>query len=478
MSSSGQAAARAAAGLLGNAVARELGEALDNPGRFLRRPAGVGRSAQELRTIALMRVAASDAQEAAAALNASQADARLSPALASWAWASIGRQAAFKLAPEAASYFQRAAGAQRGALGWSDDTLAWGVRSALRGLPPATRWPLVARLTEQMGPAAQQDPAWAYWRAMALKTTARDGAEGDAQRLQAQQMLAELAGPLNFYAQLAADELKQAPAWPPTPAALSEAEREAARNHPALQRAMLLMAIGLRGEGRREWNFTLRGLADREVLAAARLACDRGDWQLCINTAERSRGEIDLALRYPMPLANEIRAASQAAGVEPAFVFGLIRQESRFMPHLKSSVGASGLMQVMPATGKLVAKKLGFDCCSPSQLAEPATNLKLGTTYLRWALDELAGSQAMAAAAYNAGPGRPRRWREGATLDAAAWAEHVPFDETRDYVKRVLSNAAVYSALLSGQPPTLRPRLGQTIGPREAGAPAPAAELQ
>ena len=217
---------------------------------------------------------------------------------------------------------------------------------------------------------------------------------------------------------------------------------------------------------------------DRALLAAARLACDRQDWQLCINTADRTRYQVDLHLRYPMPFADEITSAARAQGLEPALVFGLIRQETRFMPQLKSSVGASGLMQVMPATARYVAKKIGLAWDNPALISDPATNLKLGTAYLKMVLDDLGGSQAMAAAAYNAGPGRPRRWREGPLLETAIWAENIPFNETRDYVKKVLSNAAVYSALLDPrQAPALRPRLGAGIGPRDGTAPATNTEL-
>ena len=149
------------------------------------------------------------------------------------------------------------------------------------------------------------------------------------------------------------------------------------------------------------------------------------------------------------------------------------------MPQLRSSVGASGLMQVMPGTAQWVARKIGLDWRDPSRISDPATNLTLGTQYLRLMLDELDGSQAMAAAAYNAGPGRPRRWRDGPVLETAVWAENIPFNETRDYVKKVLSNAAVYSALLDGnnKPPALRPRLGKGVGPRDPNGKPPNTEL-
>lgn len=486
--------AKTALGLLGNVAGRDAGEAIDNPARYLKRAlAGPTRAAQELRLLALMRVAATDVDAAISLMTPN--NLLLNAPLAAWGWAYIGRQAAFKLSTDAADHYRRALallterdprsllrqGDELRSAGWTDDTLAWGVRASLRNLPPVQRWPQVLQLVDAMGAAEQRDPAWAYWRARALAATAREGAEGEAQRAEARRQLEAIAGALNFYAKLAAEDLGRPAALPAAPTALSAAERQAAASHPGLGRAMLLVQLNLRDEARREWNFSLRGMGDRELLAAARLACDRADWQLCINTAERTRGEFDTSLRYPMPFADDIHDAAKATGLDPALVFGLIRQETRFMPQLKSSVGAAGLMQVMPATARYVAKKIGLPWTNPALISDPLTNLKLGTAYLKMVLDDLGGSQPMAAAAYNAGPGRPRRWREGPTVETAIWAENIPFNETRDYVKKVMSNAAVYSALLDSrqppQPPQLRPRLGNGIGPRANGTATPNTEL-
>ena len=471
--------AKAAVGLLGNNPAREVAEAVDNPARYLARAGGFSRLAQELRLLAVMRLAQTEPAAAAARLN--DHNARLTDPQAAWAWAYLARQSAFQLSADAAPQMQRALSllpAGDTSPGWSDDTLAWGVRALLRGAPSAQRWPQVARLIGWMSAAELRDPAWAYWKARATLGSARPGAEGDAQRAEARLQLEAVAGSTNFYAKLATEDLGRTPGLPPTPAPLTDAEQAAANTHPGLQRALLLVNLGLRDEARREWNYSLRGMDDRSLNAAARLACERQDWQLCINTADRTRNEVDARLRYPMPYADDIRSAALAAGLEPALVFGLIRQETRFMPQLKSSVGASGLMQVMPATAKWVARKIGMPWDNPALISDPLTNLKLGTAYLKMVLDDLGGSQAMAAAAYNAGPGRPRRWREGPTLETAIWAENIPFNETRDYVKKVLSNAAVYAALLDArQAPALRPRLGAGIGPRDGAAPAPNTEL-
>src|SRR5690606_25993731 len=199
-----------------------------------------------------------------------------------------------------------------------------------------------------------------------------------------------------------------------------------------LNRALYAILLGLRSEGVREWNYITNlhdsgGMADRELLAAADFACAQQVWDRCINTSERTRSVVDAAQRFPMPFRNAVVERSQAIGLDPAYVYGLIRQESRFILNARSHVGASGLMQVMPATARWTARKLGMDGFQPSQLNDRDTNIAIGTGYLKLVLDDFAGSMPMAAAAYNAGPGRPRAWREGPVMEAAAWAENVPF---------------------------------------------------
>ena len=182
--------------------------------------------------------------------------------------------------------------------------------------------------------------------------------------------------------------------------------------------------------------------------------------------SERTRSVVDMQQRFPMPFREQVLARTQAIGLDVAYVYGLIRQESRFIIDARSGVGASGLMQVMPATARWTARKIGLDY-SHELITDRDVNLTLGTGYLKLVLDDFAGSQPLAAAAYNAGPSRSRRWREGPLLDPAAWAENIPFSETRDYVKKVLSNAAYYAALLGNESVSLSARLGESIGPRD-----------
>ncbi|MDP9126609.1 MAG: transglycosylase SLT domain-containing protein, partial [Pseudomonadota bacterium] len=304
---------------------------------------------------------------------------------------------------------------------------------------------------------------------------ASPGAASDAAAAEARRQLKILSATVSFYGLLSAEDLGTQFTLPPKPVPITPLERGLAHANPGLQRALMLDALDMRDEGRREWNYTLRGMSDRDLMAAAQWACDQSEWQLCINTSERTKVDIDIAQRYPMPFRRDIIEAATNAGLDPAFVFGLIRQETRFMGNLRSAVGANGLMQLMPATAKWAARKSGIPY-RPELITDASTNLRIGSFYLKLVLDSLGGSDPMAAAAYNAGPARPRRWRGGMMLAPEVWTENVPFFETRDYVKKVMTNAAVYDALLGNKGPQLRPRLGPQIGPRDAEQP-PAADM-
>ena len=475
-------AARAAAALITPALQTQVAQALDNPALYLNAGATVGtRANSEITALALARMAANDPDVAAAQLR-ERWQQRLPKDLLAWAWAQVGRGAALRLAPEAAAYYAKAwDSAEQGNVppSWSDDALAWNVRAALRASSGAERWRMVQRAVDHMSEAEQREPAWRYWRARALRESAAPAAAGDRQLTQAFAALRRLAGELHFYGKLAAEDLGQTMPLPPLPAPLSDTERTVANANPGLARALQLIDLGLRNEGVREWNFSLRGMDDRALLAAAELACAREVWDRCINTSDRTKSEINLAQRFPMPYRSQVLAKAAEIGLDPAYVYGLIRQESRFVTDARSSVGASGLMQVMPSTARWTAKKIGLPY-SADMITDRDVNLRIGTGYLKLVLDDFDGSQLMAAAAYNAGPSRPRRWREGALLEPAIWAENIPFAETRDYVKKVLSNATVYAALLAGRaqvaaPVPALPSASAPASAPEADAPAPGA---
>ena len=450
-------------------------ELFANGGRFFsQRASNMGSESTAWMTLALIKAAAADHDNAIKLLQSKSA-ASLSSEEKQWVWGVIAKQAAQQLDDKALSYFANASHTNL-----SDDMLAWKVRAALRaGKTPA--WSAIQSAVDAMSANAQKDPAWVYWRARALMGQQSVASPPTGQALSA---LQSIAGPQGFYEQLASEELGKKITTPPRPLPPQPQETAAAKANPLLQRALYAIKIGLRQDGVREWNYATglvdsagqRGrLNERERLAAAQLACDQAIWDRCINTSERSV-QMDVMQRYPMPFKEDVVEAANSIGLNPAYVYGLIRQESRFILDARSSVGASGLMQVMPATAKWTAKRMGMKNFRPEQLQQRKTNIAIGTQYLKLVMDNFQGSMPMAAAAYNAGPSRPRRWRNGPEMEGAAWAECIPFSETRDYVKKVLANTTVYSALIQNEPQSLKAKLGM-VGPRENNATEENAEL-
>jgi soluble lytic murein transglycosylase len=417
-------------------------------------------TSKETVVLALIKLATTDADAAASALD-KKWNTYLSSEQRSWVWGVIGKQIAQRLTGDANAAFAKAKDSEL-----SDEHLGWKVRAALR----QAQWSTVLSATQAMSPEARQDATWVYWQARALLQLAKT----DADRAEASRLMESIASVRGFYEQLALEELGQRITTPPKPLALTAEEKNTAKTNAGLNRGLAAIAMGLRTEGVREWNYSVNlhqkgGMNDRELLAAADLACHHEVWDRCINTSERTKTVVDFEQRFPMPFKKAVVQRATQIGLDPAYVYGLIRQESRFIMDARSVVGASGLMQVMPPTAKWTAKKIGMVDFKPHQITDRDVNIAIGTGYLKLVLDDFAGSMPMAAAAYNAGPSRPRSWRGqtgGPVLEAAIWAENVPFQETRDYVKKVLSNTTNYAALITGQPQSLKSLLG-LVGPKE-----------
>jgi len=231
-----------------------------------------------------------------------------------------------------------------------------------------------------------------------------------------------------------------------------------------------LIALDLRFEGNREWAWQLRQRSDPELLAIAEFARQRGAIDRMIATSERTRDLFDFSQRFPAPHRTDLARHARAVGLDEAWVYGLIRQESRFIADARSSAGAQGLMQLMPATARYVARRVGMNDFASSRVNELDVNLRLGTSYLQMVFDDLDRQPLLASAAYNAGPARARAWRAALArpVEGAIFAETIPFNETRDYVQKVMSNAVVYAALFEGRAQSLKARLG-TVVPRPAG---------
>ncbi len=441
-----------------------------DPQKYLdKRILAITKKRKELSVLALIRIANTDPDKAAQLLE-KKWGLMLTKEEHNWVWAVIGKQAAQKLQDNAHSYFNKVSRNQD----LNDDLLIWKTRAALRN----GDWKAVISAVDALD-SAKQDPTWIYWKARGQ--LAANPATLEPMRLEALASLRSIASVKGFYEQLALEELGQAITAPAKPEALTPQEKSVAAENTGLQRALTALSLGLRSEGNREWNYSTNlhtpgGMSERELLAAADLACGKQVWDRCINTSERTKLAVDFDQRFPMPLKDTVLRRTKEIQLDPAYVYGLIRQESRFIMDAKSVVGAAGLMQVMPATAKWTAKKIGMANFQPHQINDHEINVAIGTGYLKLVLDDFDGSMPLAAAAYNAGPSRSRNWRKGPVLEAAIWAENIPFNETRDYVKKVLSNTTNYAAIITGQPQSLKARLG-TVGPRNAQAPAENTDL-
>ena len=442
--------ARRTAVLLGLPETRAT-QAIDLPAVAMARGVGTTRAEQELYLVALGRMARTSLKLAVVALdkNADKLDAEERAI----GWANVALAASIVLAPEADLYWSRTKGAPL-----SDFQMQWKTRMALR----RGDWKEVRATIEAMPAALRADSTWIYWLGRAHQ------AEGHS--VEARDIFNSIAAQSTFYGQLAQEELGRLVIAPPPLAPVTAAELAQASNNPSLQRALKFYSLSLRAEGNREWNWGLRNLSDRQLLAAAELARRNELLDRMVETSLRTRTELSYDQRFPSPHLELLKPTAQGLGLDKAWVYGLIRQESRFIRDARSGVGASGLMQVMPATGKWVANKIGLENFVHDMLSDIRTNITLGANYMNMVLGNFEGSQVLATAAYNAGPGRSRTWRGRLEqpMEGAIFVESIPFTETRGYVRNVMANATNYASIFEGKPQSLKARLG-TISPRSGG---------
>jgi soluble lytic murein transglycosylase len=365
--------------------------------------------------------------------------------------ARIAYLGARKLEPQAYLWYRQADVTRE-----NPDERAWHVRAALR----AGDWRDVLAAIDALPLDVAADPAWRYWRARALASLGREA--------EAKPIYAVLAGEYGFYPLLAAEALGRRPQLASKPAPPSDAWLVDFGARADVARVVKLAELDMRGESQREWAAVVREMDDETLLKAAEFARRAGLYDRAINTAERTAERHDFALRYPTPYAAEFVAAATSVGIDAPLLFGVARQESRFVADIVSSAGAMGLMQLMPPTARWVSKQLNRTDYRGDAITDVDLNAEFGAFYLKYWLDRLDGLPALAAAAYNAGPRRADAWRPPVALEGAIWVETIPFNETRDYVKKVLANATYYASLL-GKPGaryvSLTDRLG-TIGPR------------
>jgi soluble lytic murein transglycosylase len=418
-----------------------------NPGGFLEKKSFdfKTRAGRETAMFAVHRLARTSPRQAAT--HWTRLAEQFSPEDRAYVWGMIAYFGAIRHDPEALAWYSRASDL-------SDLQLAWKARAALR----ARSWPDVLAAIKAMTPKESDDSSWRYWKARALRALGHEE--------EALAILKPLTHEYSFYGQLAIEELGGMIPVPATAYRPGPDELRAMGERPGIRRALALYRLNLRIEGIREWLWTIRDFDDRQLLAASEVARRHEIYDRAINTADRTAVEHDFGLRYLAPFRDVLRARTSELELDEAWVYGLIRQESRFIVDARSRVGASGLMQLMPATAKWVAGKIGLKDWRWSEVTEIETNVSLGTYYLRHVLDTLDGHPVLASAAYNAGPGRARAWRPHEMMEGAIFAETIPFNETRDYVKRVMANATYYAHNFTQQVQSLRQRLG-TIEPRD-----------
>ncbi|WP_407640433.1 lytic transglycosylase domain-containing protein [Acinetobacter terrae] len=309
-------------------------------------------------------------------------------------------------------------------------------------------WESLIRAIDAMSVTQKQEDRWQYWLARASEQ------RGDASsKRTAQEIFKKLAQGDDYHNLLAKDKLGQSYNNIPNNVQPSNSDVQRLSQDIHFSRAFALRRVNAPDNYiNREWNWAVRQAYlkqdDGLLLAAAKRATDMGWYDRAIYAADRTENKHNYSYRYAMPHQNYVVSHSRNAGIDPAWAYGLMRQESRFNTSARSHVGAGGLMQIMPDTAKLVARQMG-ETYNPAALSDMNTNIRYGTFYLSMIQSQLSSSPVLATAGYNAGPNRARRWQpDSQSIAADQYTETIPLTETRDYVKHVMTNATHYGVLL------------------------------
>ncbi len=319
------------------------------------------------------------------------------------------------------------------------------IRLALR----EGQWSDVLVLINLLPADRQQENSWRYWKARVL-----DFSPDPADRGSARDLYRNLAKDRSFYGFLSADRLEQAYNFAVESPPVTAEEVLALEETPGIQRALELLTLDERNRARREWYFTTRNFSVREQQIAARVAWKWGWYKPAIQSLIDAQAWNDLDYRFPVAYRDTFIHNARSADIPVNWSLAIARQESAFMPDARSPVGAWGLMQLMPATARLVAEQSGASFRSNRELTRPELNIKLGSHYLGRMLRRYHNNRILASAAYNAGPGNVDRWLDpGLPLDV--WIETIPFLETRNYVQNVLMFSAIYARQLGQTEPLI-----------------------
>ena len=322
-----------------------------------------------------------------------------------------------------------------------EDSLVWQWRLAYAG--KAQDWKLLDNWLARLKPDLAQNPKWVYWRARILM--ARD------QQEQAEQLLRTIAGERDYYGYLAAAIIGQLPSLGHRPLQVDQQLAEEIALLPAARRSFELLQLERLRDARREWLFLTRDFDEPRLEAAAHLAFRWGWHEQAIFTLARAKNWDDLDMRFPLAHKEDFVARATDQKIEPSWAIAVARQESAFTRDAISPAGAYGLMQIMPGTAKAHARQYKLKYRSRSQLLNPDFNIRFGVQYLDELQKQLGNNPILASAAYNAGKHRVDRWINHEPLPADVWIENIPFQETRRYIKNVMTYRAIYNQLLEGQ---------------------------
>ena len=334
-----------------------------------------------------------------------------------------------------------------------DEVRRWQARAALA----KHEWLDVIAIIAAMPAGQRQEEEWRYWHAVALQ---RSGSAAEAR-----DVLLDLARQRSYYGFLAADELGLDYAYDHVTVTPDHGALQRLSESPPLIRARELFYVGLESRGRSEWDDAVAMLGHDDKIQAGLLAHRWGWHSRAIATLAAAGQYDDLELRYPLPWPEAFAEAAVTARIPSSWAYGVARSESLFIPDIRSQAGAIGIMQLMPATGRRTAGELNLPYRGLATLTDPASNIRLGATYLGKMLERFEENRVVATAAYNAGPSRVEKWLPASRgLDARIWIENIPYNETRGYVRRVLVSEAIFNWRLTGRTHRLSEGLG-TIGP-------------
>nr|WP_227513745.1 lytic transglycosylase domain-containing protein [Moraxella catarrhalis] len=324
------------------------------------------------------------------------------------------------------------------------------------------QWSDVITAIGAMTAVEQQERIWQYWLARAYEQLG--------QQAKAQHIYHNLAKGIDYYGLLAKDRIGQrlnlSDIGGNTLPSISTSDEQRMMADQHFARAILLMQNNASLEHiNREWNWAVKKARDLGnttlLLSAAKKAHDLGFYHRSIHAIETTDYLRNAALSHPTPYQDSTLKHSRNAGIDPAWAYGIMRQESRFQPSAQSSAGAGGLMQIIPSTATQIARSLGE---STGNMSNPDTNIRYGTWFLNDLANRARGQIAVATASYNAGPNAARRWvPTHGTIGADQYVEAIAYAETRAYVKHVMENATIYSLLL-GQYTPISQRMG-TVSP-------------